>query len=484
MPLTKKQLLILLATTFAAKLALGSYFSHLTTCEVPEMRLGYIAVYDGDTFSYLGAMDNLLQQGKYFFWNGARDVYAGRMPYYGAPYFLLRLFLDKSAAYDVIVVFQIFFDALATVVFARLCFSLTPRKSVFWLGFLIYFGSFNAFIWSVILNTESLSISFPVFFLYFLHLFWTKGKWSNAFAAAVFLALMTVLKPYLVLLYPAFFLGVLLKDGKIENLSAVKSAVRRLFILSLPLLILLTPWIVRNAIVLNRFIPAQENIYAGYNYSKAFLALDAFAGAWGGALGAWDVSDAGCYFTENPPSGCRFVMPQYALTDEYNAGDIERIRQNYLKLQTDYSPELEQNVVAELKNFTEIYKREKPLMYHVGSKFIIVKKMFWHTNNAIVPIQPNFKCYASYQIIFKVIQFIIYVFALSFGIFGVIKLAYEGKISLSMLIFPVTIIVLLAELRTTQARYIGQIYVIFLIGIPATFVTSISMLKIWLNKSR
>ena len=484
MPLTKKQLLILLAITFAAKLALGSYFSHLTTCETPAMRLGYIAVYDGDTFSYLGAMDNLLEQGKYFFWNGARAVYAGRMPFYGAPYFLLRLFLDKSAAYDVIVVFQIFFDALATVVFARLCCAITPRKSAFWLGYLIYFASFNAFNWSVILNTESLSISFLVFFLYYFHLYWTKKKWSDAVGAAILLALMTVLKPYLVILYPAFFFGVLFKDGRIDGFAAARSALRRVFVLSLPLLVLLSPWIVRNAFVMKRFVPAQENIYAGYNYSEAFLALETFTGAWGGALGAWDANDAGCYFTRNPPNGCRFTMPNYALTAEYNADDIERVRQNYLKLQIEYSPELEQNVVADLENYTEIYKRENPLMYYAGSKFIIVKKMFWHTNNAAVPIQPDFKCYNSYQISFKIVQFIVYICALTFGVLGLIKSVYEGKLSLVFIVIPLIIIFLFAELRTTQARYIGQVYIIFLLGIPAVFVTFINMLKMYFRKSR
>lgn len=481
---TKKQIFILLAATFAFKLVLGLYFSRLTTCETPLMRLGYIAVYDGDTFSYLGAIDNLLEQGRYFFWNGTREVYAGRMPFYGIPYFFLRLFFGQSAAYDIIVVLQIFLDSLATVVFARLCLKIVGTKTAFWLGYAVYMSSFNNFNWSMTLNAESLSVSFLVFFLYFFHLFWAEEKWSNAVSASIFLALLTALKPYLVLLYPAFFLGAIFAGGKITDFPGARSAIRKTFILSLPLLFLLTPWIVRNAIVLRKFVPAQENIYAGYNYSAAFIALTDFTSAWGGDLGDWNPNDAGCYFSANPPSGCDFKPPQYALTSEYNADDIERIRRDYLELQKKHSPELEQKLVSELERYTESYRREKPLMYYAGAKFIIVKKMFWHTNNAALPIQPKFKCYDSFQLSFKVIQFAVYICALSFGAFGLIKSAAERNISLALLAFPVILVFLFAELRTTQARYISHIYIILLLGIPAAFNTLITVLKLGFKKSR
>ena len=123
-------------------------------------------------------------------------------------------------------------------------------------------------------------------------------------------------------------------------------------------------------------------------------------------------------------------------------------------------------------------------MYYIGAKFIIVKKMFWHTNNAFVPIQPGFKCYSGYQLSFKIIQFIIYILALTFGVFGLLKLIYEKKISLVFLAVPLIIVFLFAELRTTQARYISQVYIVLLWGIPTAFVTLFSMLNINSKESR
>jgi len=483
MPGTKKQLLFLFAITFVVKFALGLYFSRLATCQSPGAGLGYFALAGGDTFSYLGVMDNLLEHGEYYFWNGARNVYAGRMPYYGLPYFILRLFFDKPAASDIFVLFQIIFDSLATVLFARLCFSFSPFKSAFWLGYAIYFCSFNYFFWNIMLLTEGLSISFLIGFLFFYHRFWSGQKWSDAILASVFLALMTVLKPYLILLYPVFLLGVLRKRKTFDR-AAVPAYFRRTIILSLPLLILLTPWIIRNAIVLKKFIPAQENIYAGYNYSEADLSFSNFAGGWGGGVIYWDSKDAGCYFTLNPPYGCSFVIPSLALTNGYSVDDIERVRQDFLKLQANPSPELEKNVIAEFKRLTAIYQQERPFMYYVGSKFIFLKKLFWHTNNYNLPIHPSFKCYNSLQLLFKVVQFITYILTLTLGAFGLLRLIYDRKIDFLFFAVPLIITFLFAGLRATEPRYTGQVYVVLLLGVPISFLALFRVLKVYCYKLR
>lgn len=331
------------------------------------------------------------------------------------------------------------------------------------------------------LYTESLSLSFLIIFLYFYHCFWKTQKWSDAVSAGVFLALMTVLKPYLVLLYPAFLLGVLYKE-KFFDLAGVLSYLRKATILSLPLLILLMPWIARNAIVFKRFIPAQENIWAGYNYSGARISFNNFAGAWGSGSIDSDAKEAGCYFLLNPPYGCNFIIPEYALTDKYDVEDVERLRQNFLRLQENFSPELEKSVTAEFKRLTEIYKQEKPFMYYVGSKFIFIKKLFWHTSNPNLPIHPSFKCYNSFRLSFKIVQFIIYVLALTLGIFGLLKLIYERKISFLFLAIPVIIVIFFAEIRTTEIRYVSPVYLILLFGIPNAFLTFFNMLKVYYCK--
>lgn len=469
MPFTKKQLIILLAITLALKMGLAVYFSHLASCQFSELKAGLFAFNSGDTYSYLGGMDNLLAGGEYFFWNGVQKVYAGRMPFYGAPYFVLRLLFAPSTAKDVYVFLQIIVDALANLVLADLCFNVTRRKSAFWLGWLFYFGSFNLLASSLVLLPESLSVGFFICFLGGWHRFWTKLKWRNAFSASCFLALLIVLKPYFVIIHPLFFIGVWfnLRRNQERNFSGLYRHLYTTAALGLPLIILLSPWIARNAIVLGKFIPAQENIWAGYNYSKSHLAFAGFVGAWGGNSIYWDSADAGCYFLVEGADNCHYSIPEYALTDGYRREDIERVREGFLNLQRNYSPELDNYTASEFERLTNIYRKEQPFRYYIGAKFVFLKKLFWHTNNYNLPIHPSFKCFSNYQLFFKVIQFGIYLLALTLGSIGLAKITIQGKVSVLFILIALVTIIFFLELRTAEQRYVSQILPILIIGLTA-----------------
>lgn len=471
MPQTKKHLIIFFAATFALKLILAAYFSHLYTSQLPEYKFSTFAVRGGDTSSYLSGMDNLLESGEYFFWNGQQKVFAGRMPFYGVPYFILRLFFPPSNAADIFILLQIIFDALATIVFARLCYEVSRRKLSFWLGWSFYFCCFNFSVLSIILLPESLSLGFFIFFLFYYHRFWTSGIWKNAVQSSVFLALLTVIKPYFVIIYPLFFLGVWFvrrREQKIKNSNSL-SYFYKTAMLGLPLILLLSPWIVRNALLVGKFVPAQENIWAGYNYSKSHLAFADFVGAWGGGSIYWDKDDAGCYFLIESRNNCNYSIPEYALTEGYDREEIERVRQNFINVQENYSPELDSSTAAEFERLTSIYRKEQPFRYYVGAKFIFLKKLFWHTNNYNLPIHSSLTNFSRRQLLFKIIQFIIYALALTLGVLGLVKITFEGKVSRLFILMALVTILFFLELRTSELRYVSQILPTLLIGLTAFF---------------
>jgi hypothetical protein len=443
--------------TFALKVGLAVYFSQLLFCQVPENKIGFIANGIGDTPSYIGSIDNFIDEGTYYFWNGTRRVYAGRMPHYGAPYYIFRLVFDKTAASDIYVLFQILFDSVATVFFALLCFEVLKNKFAFVFGFFFYFLNFNLFWLSSILFTESLSLSLFVLFLYSFNRYWSDEKFSSAIVAAIFLALVTSLKPYLAIVYLPFFLSVFFKEKSFYSL-------RRVVLLLIPLLILLAPWIARNAIVLGKFIPTQESTTAGYNYTQADFAFRRFVGAWGGDFIFWNPNSAGCYFQFKPSAGCNFKIPDYALTDGYTMSDVEDVRNDYVRLQENYSSELEQTVITKFDRLTNIHKSERPFMYHIGSRFIMVKNLLWHTNSYNLPILSNFRCYKSYQLIFKGISFVIYLLSMTIGIIGLYKLSVERKISLLFVSVPLLILCFFAALRFVEYRYFNHAFPIFALG--------------------
>ena len=467
--LNTRNIVLLISITFILKLGFAVYFSQLGNCSAPDRSIGYLAKNAGDTIGYIGAIDNFIEEGNYYFWNGVRKVDAGRMPHYGAPYYVFRQAFSKSVASDIYVIIQLLLDSIANVFFAGLCFYILKRQFSFWLGYLFYFLNFNLFLLTLSLVPESISLSFMVLFLYTYHWYWVNQKLKYAVIASLFLAIVTVLKPYLVILYIPFFLSLLIKRENIPALN-FKHIFRQGLIAGLPLIILLLPWVIRNEVMLGKFIPTQESMTAGYNYTESDFAFRRFVGAWGGDIIFWTPEAAGCYYYAKPPVACSFKIPDYALANGYTISDMEDVRQDYLQLQQQYSLELDQTVVNKFDHLTNIYKSEKPFMYYIGSRFLSIKNMFWHTNNYNVPINPSFSCYHSYQLLFKITQLAIYVLAMTFGVFGLIKLGYERKISVVFVCIPIFIICFFAIFKLTEARYFNHAYPLVLVGLVG-FIT-------------
>ena len=457
---------MLVLITFVLKAALAFYLSHLTTCQSPELKLGILARGEGDTTSYIHSMDNLIEQGDYFFWNGVRRVYAGRLPHYGTPYFILRIFFSKTTASDIYVLLQVLIDSIAAIVFALLCFNVLKNIFAFWAGCLFYFLNINLFSLTLTMLPESLSLSFIVFFFYTFHRYWSESNRNYAVLAGAFLAVVTVLKPYLVILYLPFFLCVLKKEQ-----GTFSRSFQSVIVLSLPLILLLLPWIIRNAVVLGKFIPSQESFTAGYNYTEADFAFRRFAGAWGGDFIFWNPQSAGCYFQRTPPVKCTFTMPDYAIVEGYTMKDVEDLRQEYFRLQENFSPELDKEVAEKFDRLTNIYKSQKPFMYYIGSRVSIAKTLFLHTNSNNLSINPSFKCYQPYQMIFKILSFAVHILAVFVGAFGLIKLSYERKISLMFASVPLLIFLFFVSFKLTESRYFNHAFPVMLLG----FVTVLSL---------
>jgi hypothetical protein len=474
---SKRLLVLLIVLTFLFKISLAAYFSYLGNCKNPELSIGYLAKDSGDTFAYLGPIDNLLNEGTYYFWNGVRKVYYGRMPHYGTPYFLFRLLFDKPLASDLVVLLQIFFDTLATVYFAKLCADVIKRKSAFWIGYALYFLSFNFFEQGLLLTTESFSSSFIVLFFYFFHRWWSREDKSAIWGANIFLALAFVLKPYFAPSYLLFLL-IYAHRKKLFSVAQFKNLFFKTALLGFLPTLLLAPWYLRNVISYGAPVATQESYLAGYNYTKADLAYATFAGGWGGDIAWWDASSPACYFKLDPPFPCTFTFPSYSLTDGYSLADIEDVRADYFAYQRNPTPENEEIVVREFDRLTALHKSERPFTYYVGSNLIRVKRMLWHTNNYNLPIHPSNPCFAPYQLSFKVVQAIIYQLALLLGSVGIILLTIKRKISLIFLFIPVCVAFIVAfYARIGEARYLSSFYPVTLLGLVSILFLIYSNMK-------
>ena len=82
-----------------------------------------------------------------------------------------------------------------------------------------------------------------------------------------------------------------------------------------------------------------------------------------------------------------------------------------------------------------------------------------------MPILEGFKCYHSYQNLFKIIQTGIHLALLTLGTFSLLNLAYKRNISFSFVIMPLVIAVLFIEFRTTERRYVMHVFPFYADGV-------------------
>jgi hypothetical protein len=479
----KRTFVLLIVFTFLLKISLAAYFSYLGDCNNPELSIGYLAKASGDTFSYLGSIENYLAEGTYYFWNGVRKVYAGRMPYYGTPYYLFRVFFDKPFASDLLVLVQIFFDTLATVYFARLCSSVLKHQSAFWIGYALYLLSFNYFETTLLLSTESFALSFIVLFYYAFHRWWSGENKSSIWTANIFLTLCFLLKPYFAPTYLLFLFIYAYRENLLSP-DKFKTLFIKAVLLGLPLFLMLSPWFLRNVFFVGQPVATQESYLAGYNYTKADLAVAKFSSGWGGDIAWWDSASPACYFKIDPPFPCTFSFPSYSLTDGYSLQDIEDARADYFAYQRNPSPELEEIVIEKFDKLTTIHRSERPFTYYMGSSFVRVKRMLWHTSNYNLPIHPSGACFEPFQLSFKVVQSIIYQVGLSLGLIGIIWLTFKKKVSLIFLFAPISVGFLIAfYFRFSEARYLSHGYPVILLGLmPVWFLVYSTIKKLILGK--
>lgn len=478
---TTPRVCFLVLLTFALKLSTASYLSHLTTSSSPDRRAGWISVYGGDTDSYIEPVDNYIQSGEYYSWNGKEKVKAGRMPYYGGLYFLFRMITDAPAARDLLVIAQILVEAISIVLLSILCFRLFATSSAFWIAYVLALVSLNSTIWSIYVLPESLAISLLFITLFHLQEYHLDDRLTSLALAGLFVTILVLLKPYFVLLYPAILLELFWSKGPRIDQGSLKRFVHQSLSLLGWLILLLSPWVVRNYQIYRRLIPFQMNITAGYNYTEAELACRRFVQAWGGSIIFWDKRSAGCYFQPQPGLACEFVLPDYALTPGYKKADIEAVRDDYVTLQHEFSDRQQQLVVARFDRLTNIYRAQRPFRYYVLSPITMAKAFVFHSGSYYLPIRLDIPGYHGFGLLIKLSQSFLYYFTLGLGSVGLLSLVVSHRLSLIYLFVPAMLIVLFcAVIRIPEFRYFVPTYPLFLLGT----VHGVARMRRWVDKIR
>jgi hypothetical protein len=476
-----KKYLVLVLLVFLIKLVALTYFSFLSRCHYGNLNVaGVFASDGGDTFSYLGPVDNFIKEGRYYFFNGKKEIYAGRMPYYGVIYYLLRLLFSRPIACDILVLVQLILESISIIYLAILAKKILKTDFSFWLTLIIATCSFFISQTAFILMPESLAASTIVLFIYY---YWHYGQTRRAkyfFLAGIWLSFLVLLRPHFIALYFFVFLDLITNHFSFRGMAIWSGLKKSIYLFSI-LIFFLLPWTIRNYSLLGKFIPLQESTTAGYDFDEAHFAYRRFVQAWGGSLIYWDKRSAGCYFivSDNP---CEFHFPPYAFTEGYTLKDIEHVRDKYVALQKKYSDSLSVEVINDFDRLTGIYIKEQPIRYYFTSRIMLLKDFLFHSGSYYLPINSSFKCYHSYQLLIKIVESLLYYLTLLAGISGLIILFIKNRSTAILLAIPVYLIILFPFfLRMTYFGYFMQSHPMLILG--TVFLANTFVAKYILRRS-
>ena len=337
----------------------------------PKLAVGTIGLYGGDTQTYYYPVEQLIETGQYYG--------MCRMPGVLPVYWPLRQFMNLELAQQVIVILQVLFDSLATLLLAILAARLFQRKSAFTAAIFLSCATTFVSLRSMYLLSDSLCISALITSVFFLYQFLSENRKSQLVYAGIFLAWSIFLRQISLLAIPVTGL-ILLHHFRSSWTKAITAGL----ILAIPLAVSLSAWTVRNKITYNRWVvlvpPLNECMK---HYTDDFAAIRSLIIAMGEDYQPWSAGSAADWFFRQPiahTTNTPFEESQY--TSAMQLSDLHKLRDDYRTL-TDsvITPSKYDSLSASVTNraqlFKASYENEHAFDFHIMNRIRFLKQFFF-----------------------------------------------------------------------------------------------------------
>ncbi|MGV3586328.1 MAG: hypothetical protein ACO1OF_04945 [Adhaeribacter sp.] len=461
----KKKLLALFLLAFTLKFLTAIFLRYLLSCTPIGYHLDELVIRGHDYFSYHAAMENYIQTGTYYFFNGKENVYAGRLPHFSLEYLFFRQFLSVALANFMVLVVQLTLECVSIIILALFAAQLSQSRFSFYLTYVLCLASLSVTFYSIIVLPDSLSVSFLIIFSFLFYIYLKKHSNWLLILAGIFLALLVVLKPYFSLLYLFVGFSFMRETRKKLWQQYLRRVAAKTLIFSVPLLVMLLPWVIRNYQVYHRFIPFQVDIVAGYDYTRSDFACRRYLQTFGEDLLYWDKASAGYYF-KTCQDTCTYKFPAYVFTTHNNLDRIEAVREQYQELQQNFKEELDQEVAAAFLDLTLNFAREKPFRYYVLSRLASLQNFLIQGGPSFLPFNKDAICYQPYYLFIYYLQVALYWGSLVIGLIGLWVLGKKDRHSIILIAVPVYLLLFFPLImQLTEGRYFLHSYPFLLLGL-------------------
>lgn len=454
---------------------LGYFLSQAPQTAFSDKIIGGVVVKMNDYDYFLGTIDNYLKNGTMTYYDQVKP-FAGRMPGYGIPYLIIRMFCDQVPGLVILIGLQTVLASIATFFLGLIALMISGRinigKTVFWL----FAISAPTMIFDIFTLSESFSISAIIFFLFFLWKYDLDDKKPGLLFSGFFLAWAIFLRPFLgifILVVPLFLLIRLLKKHAFANV------ITTITIFLLPFIVFETAWVIRNFMVMGRFIPLETSLSESYGedgaYRTSAIGIRSMINAWGGETGEFYTGSEGWFFHHANDSQARaYRFPDHVFNAGFNKDSLLRLKYIFNQSVNHDLPDNIRDSLNMLANrvalrYAAEYRRHNLIRYYGINTVKMYGKLVF-SNGTRLLILPPVNEMNSFQKAIKYFYFLYYFGLILAGIAGMLLfLLQKEKVSsygLLLLFYPwiiATTLVFYASFVIIEYRYLISGFPVFLI---------------------
>ena len=443
---------------------------------------GDFVIKTADYGYFLQPVENYFKDNSRLIWyNDQNTAFAGRMPGYWFPYFLLRLVFGSAIALNLLILLQILLSAAAVYYLARAALLITKNIKVFYFIFFLYLLLPYAVSFDLFTQSESFAISASALHLYFLVAYFYNGKKrSDLFWSGFFLAWLIFLRPFmgLAIVYVPLLL-LIYGFGQRQKFTKVFGTA---FIFCAAFLIFEGAWITRNYVQLKKIIPLEADLEESYGktYALPWIKIRQMIVSFGenaeyfehGTMAEWFKSDSttavsrNYKFNEKIFDQVNFTKDSLVLLKQrfhqYMAGFPEKEKEKALY---DYC-------VNAAERYRQQYTDAHSFQVHAKNPLLRFKKFIFNSGSSYL-ILPPFEQMNFHQKTLKLLASAMYYLILVLSFCGLLMLLIRRKMHIVHWIILVHVSVLIALIvlfiDIQENRYLMPVFpgLVLLCYVPA-----------------
>lgn len=406
------------------------YFQSSSNLINPERAISPFGIIQNDYYMFLGPVDHYFATGSYTLYEGSNEVFAGRMPGYAAPYFLLRLVFPKPVALPLLIICQILLSVVASYILGRLAFTWTGSLLIFYGTVLLYTISTYTSLFDLFTLAESFSVSAIILFVFYLDKsFQSPNKLIFVLLAGFFLGWAIFLRPFLGLMIVFVPLILLVRHIR-QSDGSLRTGITRVVLFCLPFVVMESAWVARNYIQKNQWILLEEGLSASYGdfgiYGKAAMGIRTLINAYGGDAAEFrQGSDAWWFHHASDQEAELFAFPSWLMKNEPELrGKLEQIRGGYFQsMDTTLTLQVRtlsnETTAALAYDLARQIKREHPFHFYGWNNLKRLRRFIITNGTYLLPL-PRFSDMTLLQKGIKVFYAGLYVGVLLLGFAGLV----------------------------------------------------------------